>query len=506
MRTCILFACAFLSTSSFAQYYNLPNNTVFNASVEKKLAKTDSSIHSGLQPYIPYFHPAYTFTADSQLSQKKGKWLRDVLFHRNFVDLNVDSGFFQLRINPIINLESGQDVKDTSGRNYYTNTRGIIGAGSIGKRFYFETMFSENQSVFPNYISTTVKALQVVPGQGRWKNFKTNGYDYAFSSGFFSFQVNSHLNIQAGHGKQKIGYGYRSLLLSDNALAYPYLRITQQWFKGKLQYTNIYAVFMNLVSASKIINPNSERIFQKKAASFQYLSFNPTKRINIGLFQSLICLPGDSTNTQRLDLQYANPIIFSNLLSYGLDKGNNINCGLDFRYKITSTFNLYGQFMLEHLSSIGRTTEAFAWQTGLNYHDAFGLRGLRLQAELTTTRGEVYRDSKGAINYTHYGQVLGYVPVEGTEALVSVFYRHKRFFAQAKTQYILHSASTTAENKINAISGMLGVVVNPSYNMQLSIAALVRTQNFSTFSAANTATQYFCLTFKTSIYNFYYDF
>ena len=132
----------------------------------------------------------------------------------------------------MVNFDAGWDISGKSNRKYYTNTRGYIGSGYIGKNVYFESLFAENQSFFPTYLSKSNNATKIIPGQGRWKTFKDIGYDYAFSSGFVSVQVHKNVNIQAGHGKQKIGHGYRSLLLSDNSFNYPFIRITHQWFGG----------------------------------------------------------------------------------------------------------------------------------------------------------------------------------------------------------------------------------------------------------------------------------
>ena len=47
------------------------------------------------------------------------------------------------------------------------------------------------------------------------------------------------INVQIGHGRQFIGNGYRSLILSDMAPSYFFIRFnTKVW---KLHYTNIYA-------------------------------------------------------------------------------------------------------------------------------------------------------------------------------------------------------------------------------------------------------------------------
>ena len=286
---------------SKAQFYNLPTDYIFNTLTQKQLAKKDSNIHSSIQPYIPFFSEKYWHISDTH---RIFKYIvedpaLDVFFFKHVIRVEPHNENFKLRLDPILNLETGIDFSDTINRRLYNNTRGFIAAGSIGKDFYFETMFAENQSFFPNYLYNYANANTVIPGQGRWKAFKSGGFDYAFSSGYFSYQALKNLNIQIGHGKQKIGNGYRSLLLSDNAFNYPYARFTQQWFKGRVQYSNIYAMFMNLVPATKIPVKNAERLFQKKAASFQYLSINATKYLNIGFFQGMIWQAGDDKNKQN---------------------------------------------------------------------------------------------------------------------------------------------------------------------------------------------------------------
>lgn len=437
------------------------------------------------------------------LSLKTGKWFKDKLFHRDFVDLNVKAEKFQLRINPILNLETGKDFADTAHLNLYTNTRGIIGAGQIGDRFYFETLFAENQSVFPLYLDKHVRTEQIVPGQGRWKTFKNRGYDYAFSSGMFSFRANSHLNLQAGHGKQKIGYGYRSLLLSDNAFNYPFLRITQTWFKGRLEYTNLYAVFMNLQSASTITNPNTERLFQKKAAAFQYLSFNPSKRLNLGLFQALLCQPGDSRNRQYLNWNYVNPLIFANTAVYGLDATNNILIGADIRIKLSSTFNIYGQYLLDRVRADKHSTDDFGLQAGFNYHSK-AIKGLRLQLEYNQVAPGTYSSSSSP--YQHYNQILSYVPGTGKEILGMLSYQYKRFFASGRLHLQAKQNDGLPESQIAIINGRAGFTINPAYQLQVYGGLLVRSEKIHNFITAENRTLYFYLSVRTSLYNMYYDF
>lgn len=368
-KNLLSFTLCLISFSLSAQFYNLPNDYFFNTFSQRRLARIDSQqIHAGIQPYIPFFNKKYEFVSDSFRVFKyiTNDKLLDKVFFDHLIHIKSKTGKYEFKVDPLLNIELGRANYDTANsQRISTNTRGFIASGTIGKDFYFETMFAENQSYFPYYISNFARQTRVIPGQGRYKAFKTTGYDYAFSSGFISYQPFKRLNIQLGHGKQKVGSGYRSLLLSDNAFNYPYVRITSEWFKGRLQYTNIYAVFMNLTTGGAKTPPHTENLFQKKAASFQYLSFNAGKRINIGLFQGMIWNAADSMNRQHLDWQYFNPVIFTNLGFYGLNNKNNIVVGANANAKITNQISVYGQFMGDDFSGVSKLGNAFGYQVGV---------------------------------------------------------------------------------------------------------------------------------------------
>jgi len=502
------------SFSLRAQFYNLPNDYNFSLLTEKRLAAVDSSIHTGLKPYIHFFSRNYVNLGDTHHVFKyiKEDPALDLVFYKHFLRVEPKKEKFKLRVDPLLNLETGKDYlnKTTTG-SLLNNTRGIIGSGYIGDKFYFESLFAETQSFLPYYLSTNVKTTGVIPGQGRWKTFKNTGYDYAFSSGFFSIQVLKNLNIQAGHGKQKIGNGYRSLLLSDNSFNYPYARATQQWFKGRVQYTNIYAVLMNLVPSSKFINPNTERLFQKKAASFQYLSINVTKKINLGFFQGMIWKTADDHNKQHLDWHYFNPVIYTNLLTYGLDNKNNILSGMDLKVKLSDKINVYGQLMLDKTKK-DTMPGGWGYQAGINFFDALGIKNLFRQAEYNMVKKGSYLNSENSTtdqSYSHYNQTLAFTPGCGEEFIFIADYKLKRFFVNARYQYQevpSVNAVSAYTSYVSMVNARIGYLINPAYNLNACMGILYRTQNFSIFNTLNTQTFYFYLGFKTSIYNLYYDF
>lgn len=496
---------------SRAQFYNLPNEYSFSLLTERELAAKDSSVHSSVKPYIHFYSEKYKHVADSHPVFKyitEDPFL-DRVFRTDLIGVSSREKKFSVKVDPILNFEFGRDSEDTIRRSLYTNTRGFIASGSLGKDFYFETMLVENQSVFPNYIESYNRALGIVPGQGRWKAFKSRGFDYTFSSGFFSYQPCKNINIQAGHGKQKIGQGYRSLFLSDNAFNYPYVRITQQYFKGRVQYTNIYASLMNLVSASEKIVPNTERLFQKKAASFQHLSINFTKWFNLGFFQGLMWQVGDKNNVQHFEWQYFNPVIYTNLGFYGLNNRNNILAGSELNLKLTNRISLYAQAIVDDLSNTRVVGNGFGYQAGIKYFNAFKVKNLFLQAEYNEASESAYTSpitDTSNQSFSHFNQNIAYSPGNGRELTGILDYKFQRICFNARYSY----QSVTVFNKefyLNQYVNLkLGYTINPAYNANISIGLLYRNQDYLLPGLPDNKTAYVYLSFKTSLFNSYYDF
>ncbi len=507
----LLIVLLLVSLPTKAQFYNLPNEYFSSLLTEKKLATKDSSTHTSVKPYIHFFSSKYENVSDTHRIFKyiMDDPALDIAFYKHVITIKPHGQNFKFTLDPIFNLDIGNEYYNGLKKQTNTNTRGFIGAGYIGDKVYFETMFVENQAEFPTYISDNVQGALVVPGQGRWKTFKVTGYDYAFSSGFVSYQPIKNLNIQFGHGKQKIGHGYRSLLLSDNALNYPYARFTHQWFKGRVQYTNIYAVLMNLDSASKKPIANAERLYQKKAASFQYLSINMTKFLNIGFFQGMIWQAADDRNKQHLDWEYFNPVIFTNLTQYGLNNKNNILIGGDVKLKLTNKINVYGQVMADDLSNTKTLGNGVGYQAGLNWFDVFGIKKLFFQVEYNNVNeGSYYSPVTATANqsYSHYNQTLAYSPGYGKELLFIADYKYKRFFVNFKYNNQIVPKNGDYYYSAQMLNTKVGYLLNPSYNLNLSLGYTYRNQNFPNFKSLNNETNYIYLALRTNLYNFYYDF
>jgi hypothetical protein len=288
------------------------------------------------------------------------------------------------------------------------------------------------------------------------------------------------------------------------------VRITQQYFKGRLQYTNIYASLMNLQNASTNLPAHTEPLFQKKAVSFQHLSLNFTKWFNLGFFQGMVWQVGDKRNNQHFEWQYFNPVIFTNLAYYGLNNKNNIIIGSDLNLKITRNISVYGQFMADDLSNNNSLGNAWGYQAGIKYFNAFTLKNLFLQSEFNNVAEGSYLSpvttNTANQSYSHYNQTLAYTPGYGQELLFVADYKVKRVFMNARYhyQYYTYNGYSLFTNQI--VNLRLGYTINPSYNANISLGLLYRAQDFFGFNISNNKTAYLYLSFKTNIYNTYYDF
>jgi len=230
-----------ISISISAQHTNLLLGKNCNQNIIKEVYNSDDNYHTSFKPII---QSNLNFSTDSIVENRystnyKGWFLRKT-FQEHFFNLKGED--YKVSVSPIINLSKGKELVDS--KSTFTNTRGYLIEGYLGKTISFATSFAENQSIFPNYLHENIKTDKIVPGQGYARVFKETGFDYAMSSGYVSYRANKMFAVQFGHGKHFIGDGYRSLLLSDNTFNYPYLRIQTTF--GKVQYTNLYTEFMDI--------------------------------------------------------------------------------------------------------------------------------------------------------------------------------------------------------------------------------------------------------------------
>ena len=323
--------------------------------------------------------------------------------------LNVHNEEFDLHIKPVLYLSYGKE--SGAEENIYMNTRGVEVRGLINKKVGFYTFIGENQALFPSYINRFNRKYRSIPNEGFYKDFQDGqAFDFFTARGYISFQATKNINLQFGHDRFKIGNGYRSLMLSDFAPSYLFLKAsTKIW---KLNYTNIFGLQTADVFFSGNSPSGSQDQYPRKFMALHHLSYNITKNLNIGVFEAIML--GDSTRSSAIDINYLNPFIFYRSLEQQDGSTGNALLGADFRWILWKRFSLYGQitldeFLLEKLrEGNGWWGNKYAIQAGAKYFNAFGISNLDLQAEYNVSRPFMYSHKSNYTNYSHYLQPLAH--------------------------------------------------------------------------------------------------
>jgi len=442
-------------------------------------------------------------------------WFSKKLLQDNFINIkkndtiNNEVNEIQLLVDPVFNFSVGREYLNNKTINTYNNTRGVIATLSINKNLKFETAFFENQSVFPEALTEQIKIKNEVLGLGRWKTFKENGFDYAMSAGVFWWKINNHVQLYAGHGKQKIGNGYRSFFLSDLAFNYPFARFDFSFFKSKINYSITNAVLINLTPTVNInINRplGTEALLQKKPFSFQYLSYTMNKTLQFGFFQGIVWPASDEKNRLNLSANYFNPILFTNLAVYGFNSKPLILAGFEGKINLTKTFHFYFQLCTDGKKDSLKNTQSIGLQSGLKWFKALGIKNLFVQFEYNEFTNALYQQSvkNSQDAYSHYNSSLAY-PINantGNELVSIIAWRYKRMLLSIKNNYFENASLT---NNTLLSEGKLSFILQPKTNMNLSVGFISRNFHQPQSQINSNQSTWLFISFATSLYNRYFD-
>ncbi|HZG00222.1 MAG TPA: hypothetical protein VEY71_04425, partial [Chitinophagales bacterium] len=171
-----------------------------------------------VRPFVVKADAAHRYPIDSRYNRGK---IYNSLFLRDHVIFK--SNPLTARINFLPDFSVGID-SDTS-QYTYRNTRGIQLTGNITDKFFFNSTFYETQARFHQPVRSFVIDTGVVPGETRVKNFRDDGsVDFEMAMATIGVMPANWINVTAGFDKHFYGFGYRSMLWSDNAA--PYTNLT----------------------------------------------------------------------------------------------------------------------------------------------------------------------------------------------------------------------------------------------------------------------------------------
>ncbi len=500
---------------------NLPIHTAF-----RPLLTDDFAPHVNLDSTL-YFNNWH----EKLIKNRKSKiWAH--LFTDDLISVREDD--FTLGINVLTNIQFG-NIRSSFAKMSF-NTRGVELRGSIGKSFAFHGTFYETQGFFPDYIAQYISSQVSMPGQGVPKLYQ-DGYDYAWAAGHFSYSPTDWLNVQLGHDKSFIGHGYRSLLLSDNAMPYPFLKFTLRY--KNLQYTTMFTEYFGFETDYWLFSSNELSQRFRKHGAFNYLSWKPFKAVEVGVFESTVWQSSnDSTYNNKFSADYFVPIVFYKTARFGLDDNHNNMIGINAKIRISNQIAIYAQGLIDNIEfdHIGDSehyaNNRYGFQFGIKcfdlFHGYFSRQRMYFQAEYNEVQPFTYGHKTWKQNYSHANLPLAHpLGANFSELIVIAKYEFENFFIDAKftrattgldvdninygsniskPQYIDGLTSELAqgvETDISHYSVTLGYIVNRRTNMQF-FGGLDLRQFENINGKSNTKWVFFGL--RTRLNNFYYDF
>lgn len=453
----------------------------------KKIIDLDMSFHSSVQPYrlnevqeIKYFNNKSTQLDNFQRSFKsnlykkeKDKW---ALYAQPYLYFTT-------------NLAEPNVVEDEN----------IYGIG-----FDFSMSYSNKLAIGFTYANNFTKATTLFddalkngyyPGMSDLKSHNSNFQRAEFIQTYLSYSPNTHFNFEIGNGKQFIGEGYRSLLLSDNANNSPYLKFTTNFWK--LSYTNIWASHQNLYDVRVGLSSSEQKKYKGKYSSSHYLDWNVSKWLSIGLFETVIWSAKDSVYHRGFDVNYLNPIIFYRPVEFSVGSPDNVLIGLNYKIKLLKNNIIYGQLMLDEFlfneikadvqhyfnpkpnDKFGWWANKYAIQLGWKTYDLFKINGLSTRFEYNFIRPFTYAHSNAVQSYSNDGQSLAHPKGAGlSEFIVRLNYQRNQL------EYYFNYFNLTQAKDPNNIE-KLGTNVNYSnslrtqdYGFEVFNNGAERVQNF----------------------------
>ena len=537
----------------FESHLNIPFSHSYYAQFDAAMNQVGTNNHTAVKPFA-YAEVSRYYNlraANDKLMKNKTGWFGRKLWNENTVQIQGDGYWFTL--NPIFDLQVGKSNSNTlKGKdvNTYLNTRGIQIQGGLGEELNFTTTIFESQGRFADYVNRNARSIgakgdpgnAIIPGIGITKSFKSDSFDMPLAEANLTYTPSKMMDIQIGYGRNFIGDGYRSLITTDGVSPYPFFKINTTFWK--IKYTNTY-MFL------KDVRPEATSVdgtYTTKYMSNHYLSWNASKKINIGLFESVVWA---NTNGRGFDMSFFNPIIFYRSVEFASSsKSGNALLGLTGKYKWNNQLNFYGQFLVDEFSfnEIKKGDQSwknkFGYQVGAKYFNAFNIENLLLQVEYNHVRPYVYSHSDPLTNYGYDNQSLGHQwGGNFKEVLLIGRYHTGRYFADAKFTYgkrgfdfnvpenmlnyggdiyrsYENSTGNVRASDYNVKVGQgntttvliadiqAGYLVNPQTNLKFFLSYIYRSFDpmLETPSTLRESTNWFSVGLRCDIFNWYFDY
>jgi len=494
-----------------AQSEYMPYSFQFYQKLNSDLYSTDTREHTSLKPFVVqdsllkhHYDSLMNYGSDG----KEHSLLYKKLFNEHLIDVQGKGSTFYADLLPDFDIG-----RDFSGKlTTSTTSLGLQLGGTIGSKFYYNVTGYQSSEIFPEYMSTYINQVAIIPGQAYAKIYEPNGYDWSYITATVSYTPIKFLNISAGRDKTFIGDGYRSMLLSDYASPYPFFRLTGTL--GNVRYMAMWAYLEDPASTSQY------DISRKKFSVTHYLDWNVSNRLSFGFFENIMGYFTDDNGQKRpFDVNYINPLIYMNPLNNMSDDPDKSLIGFTGKYKISNGITAYGQFALnefkasEFFSNDGSFANKYGWQLGLRGTDLFGVKNLNFLVETNTAKPYTYSARSEIEAYSDNGEPLAHPwGANFREGLGLLNYTYKRFDFSGEADFgrygldedgldygkdIFEVYTTPAKvfgnyttqgliTNMVYLEGKVAFLLNPKYNLRIEIGGIYRTENNSQFNDKTT--------------------
>ncbi|MEW6469149.1 MAG: hypothetical protein AB1458_09505 [Bacteroidota bacterium] len=507
----------FLHSPAYSQNDLLPLNRDFLSAYDKFFNSPNSTVHTSIRPYLRTEIGGYADSARNFLMVPA--WRKKL-----GADTARDKKNAKLGVDALFSLEPGYSL--SNGETKLVAEAGFSSHFDWKDKLSLNFIFLAGNSSFPGHRDSAIKYTDVVPGMGPAHTSK-RGYAYQYLSAYLSYSPNKVFNFQLGQDKNFLGDGYRSLFLSDQAAAYPFLKLSAKVWK--IKYMSLFALHADATAPTRL-----KEDYKKKFATIHYLSWNATKRLNISFFEAIVWQGPDSNRYRGFDVNYLNPVIFFRPVEYSLGSSDNAFLGFGFKAKLPLKSQLYGQLILDefYLKEIkarkGWWANKQGFQLGLRLFDLFRIKNLEARGEFNYVRPYTYSHGSIQQNYGHMNQPLAHpLGANFMEGIGQLGYRYNNWFFEGKLIVALYGADSAGTNMghdifqsyttrpyeyghyttqgmqytLSVASVKIAYLVFPDINLQASVGVWSRSETPELSTLDKTLTNFVFFSLSTALWN-----
>jgi hypothetical protein len=407
---------------------------------------TATNMHPSIKPVYRNEFTTYDSIVEGLNINSKSKLLSTVSNSGKIEDY---ANSISITAMPVLNAGYGMEQTSSASEGLHEFSAGLNIKSHAGKKWSGQFVYLWDFSNYPSYIDAMIASKNISPGYGYTSDDKSY-----YTEGNLTFTADDNFAFQLGYGKNFIGDGYRSLFLSDNAFSYPYFKVTANIWKIKY-----LALFTNMQDIQGTDGSFGDSFH--KFSSIHYLSYNATKWLNIGFFESIVWQAQEDEFYRGFDINYLNPVIFMRPIEYSQGSSDNALLGMSLKARIKKNNILYSQLVLDEFllaelkAGNGWWANKYGIQLGLKSYDFLWVKNLSLQLEYNMVRPFTYSyyhnptNISTLQNYGHYNAPLAHpLGANFTEVFASLTYQKKRWLIEGMSTFARVGLDTNSTSSV----------------------------------------------------------